>query len=129
MKLSEVAKKYYNEGRNCAEAILLASNEKYELGLCEEATKLIVGFGGGMGCGSVCGTLAGSIAVLGKLFSDRPDFRKTCAEFVKIFEDGLGCGSVNCKDLVKKYKNGETRCLGAVVTGAELLEKFIESKK
>ncbi len=129
MKLSEIAKKYYNDGRNCAEAILLASNERYGLGLCDEASKLIVGFGGGMGCGRVCGTLAGSIAVLGKLFSDRPDFRQMCAEFVKVFEDGLGCDSVDCKDLVKKYKNEETRCLGAVIKGAELLEQFIENKK
>lgn len=129
MKLSEAAKKYYNDGRNCAEAIMLASNEKYSLGLCEEASKLIVGFGGGMGCGSVCGTLAGSIAVLGKLFSDRPDFRQTCKEFVKAFENELGCSSIDCKDIVKKHKTESARCVSAVVAGAELLEEFIETKK
>lgn len=128
MKLSDVAKKYYNEGKNCAEAILLASNEKYRLGLGLEDAKLLVGFGGGMGCGSVCGSLAGSIAVLGKIYSGKPDFRAMCAKFVKEFEDALGCNSHDCRDIVKKHKNEETKCVNAVIIAADALEKFIKEQ-
>lgn len=129
MKLSDVAKKHYNSGKNCAEAILLASKEKYNLGLTCEDTELVVGFGGGMGCGSVCGTLAGAIAVLGKMYSKREDFRPLCAKFVKEFEVALGCNSHDCRDIAKKHKNEETKCVNAVIIGADTLEKFINEQK
>ncbi len=128
MKLSEIAQKYYNEGKNCAEAILLASNEKYRLSLGLEDAKLLVGFGGGMGCGSVCGSLAGSIAVLGKMYSSRKNFRAMCAQFVKRFEDALDCNSHLCRDIVKRHRNEETKCVNAVIIGADALEEFIKEQ-
>lgn len=36
-------------GKSCAEAILLAANEAYHLGMTEEVTKLFAGFRTGMG--------------------------------------------------------------------------------
>ena len=40
-------------------------NDVYQLGLSQEDTKLVAGFGGGMGVGGTCGALAGSLAVIG----------------------------------------------------------------
>ena len=129
MTLTEQAKKYYtDEGKNCAVAILLAGSDVYGLGLGTEDTKLVVGFGGGMGCGNTCGALAGSISVLGKLFVGREDFRAICAEFVKAFEDTLGCNSTNCSVLCPKYKTEERRCEETVLRTADLLEKFVGEK-
>ena len=34
--LKEIAAKHYNDGRNCAEALLMAANEQYNLGLTDE---------------------------------------------------------------------------------------------
>ncbi len=126
MDLAEKAKLYYSGNeKNCAEAILLASGDKYKLGLTEEDAKLLVGFGGGMGCGSICGALAGSIAVLGKMFSSREGFRNMCADFTEAFTAGMGCSSADCSVLAKRYKTDEKRCEQAVITAAGILEGFI----
>ena len=48
--LKEKAGQYYFvQDKSCAEAILLAANEAYHLGMTEEATKLFAGFRTGMG--------------------------------------------------------------------------------
>ncbi|MBQ8293314.1 MAG: C-GCAxxG-C-C family protein [Bacilli bacterium] len=128
--LQELARKYYNEcGKNCAEAILLAGNEVYNLGLKEEDADLVIGFGGGMGCGSLCGCLAASIAILGKLYKTRPDFRDVCARFVEVFKNGLACESIDCSAIASKYKTPERRCEEAVLVSSRLLEEFINGLK
>lgn len=126
MNLQEQAKFYYTDkGYNCAVAMLLAGSDVYGLGLGMEDAKLLVGFGGGMGCGSTCGALAGSIAVLGKLFSDRENFRPLCGKFVKRFRDGLECDSTDCAKLVAKHKTPDRKCEAVVLKAAELLETFV----
>ena len=46
--LKERATYYYMEdGCNCAEAVLLAANDVYGLGLSDETAKVVGGFGGG----------------------------------------------------------------------------------
>lgn len=126
MNLKEQASMYYSEqNKNCAVAMLLAGNDVYGLGLSAEDAKLVVGFGGGMGCGSACGALAGSIAVLGKLFAGREDFRQLCGGFVKVFKDGLAYDSTDCSMLMPKYKSETKRCVAVVIKTAELLESYI----
>ena len=50
LMLKEKAGQYYFvQDKSCAEAILLAANEAYHLGMTEEATKLFAGFRTGMG--------------------------------------------------------------------------------
>ena len=130
MNLKEQAAMYYTEqNKNCAVAMLLASNDVYGLGLSAEDTKLVVGFGGGMGCGSTCGALAGSISVLGKIFAGREDFRQLCGGFVKVFREGLSYDSTDCCVLMPKYKTETKRCEGVVVRAAELLEDYIAEHK
>ena len=128
MKLADGARYYYTEkNNNCAVSILMAGSDKYGLGLTMEDSKLLIGFGGGMGCGSVCGALSGAIAVLGKMYADRSDLRSICAKFAKAFKAVYECDSWDCAVLAAKYKNKETRCEPVVVIAAELLEKYIES--
>ena len=127
MSYVENAKKYYwDKEMNCAEGILLGGSDTYDLGVTEKDVALFSGFGGGIGCGKICGCAAGAVGVLGKLFSDRDDFRDICAAFVSEFEEGLGCGTIDCDVLKEKYKTEENRCLETVTRSAELLEKFIE---
>mgnify|MGYP000709057425 CR=1 FL=1 len=48
--LREHATHYYMEDNcNCAEAVLMAANAEYGLGLSDDACKLVGGFGAGMG--------------------------------------------------------------------------------
>jgi C_GCAxxG_C_C family probable redox protein len=126
MNLQERARFYYTDkGYNCAVAMLLAGSDVYGLGLGAQDANLLVGFGGGMGCGSTCGALAGSIAVLGKLFSGREDFRPLCGKFVKLFRERLECDSIDCVKLAPRHKTPERKCEAVVLKAAEALEAFV----
>ena len=93
--LRDHVKKYYLEQRrNCAESVLRAANEAWDLGLTDKDFALFSGFGGGMGCGKTCGALSGSLAALGAVYPStklaRPDGIKTdnaalVAEFAAAF--------------------------------------------
>ena len=123
--LKEKANYYYGtEGKNCAEAILLAANDVYKLGITETDINLFAGFGGGMGCGSTCGSLAGAMGVLSRLFGEREDFRDLCGEFVSIFKAAFD-GTIDCEPIAAKYKTEATRCITSIEISAELLENYI----
>lgn len=70
--LKETAIKYWDDkyDLNCAECLIYASNEEYDLNLSKDALKTMAAFGGGMAIGDVCGVISGSIAVIGIMFTD-----------------------------------------------------------
>ena len=45
--LKDIAEKYYIQGYNCAESLIRAGNEYYNLNLDENALKMTGAFGGG----------------------------------------------------------------------------------
>ena len=118
---------YFNQGKSCAEGVLLAANDVYNLNLTEAETQLFAGFRTGMGRGSTCGGLAGAIGVLSRMYGHRDDFKDLCGKFVTAFEEKLGCGNLDCTVLEAKYKTPETRCTAAVELSAEALEEFINA--
>ena len=125
--LKEKAAHYYGEmGRSCAEAILLAANDAYDLKLTADEVQLFAGFRTGMGCGSTCGGLTGAIGVLSRMYGNRDDFKELCAGFVSAFEARLACGTTDCSTLAAKYKTASARCVAAVELSAEALEAFID---
>lgn len=127
--LKEYAEKYYSQNYNCAETIIRAANDEYNLGLTEQAMRLCGGFGGGMGCGKACGALCGGIsAVSAQLIDDRahetPELRAKCTALVAAFNRILG--DTECKNLMRKYKQPDTRCLNTVLLGCEALESVMK---
>ncbi len=127
--LKEHAKRYYLEDNcNCAEAMLLAANDEYGLGLTQEACKIVGGFGGGLGCGSTCGALLGAVSVLGMLKMGRrahetEGFREQCAALTEAFRQKLG--HLDCADLKPRYANETCRCWETVKLTCEVLEGFL----
>ena len=126
------AKTYYLEQNyNCAESILREANEKYQLGLTDQAMKLVAGFGGGMGCGKACGALCSCIAVLSSLYCqdkahETAGFKEKCALFVQDFLKANN--SLNCEDIKKtNFASDGTRCLKTVLQAQELLDIFVKS--
>lgn len=123
---------YVTNHYNCAEALLLAANDTYHLGLSKESIKLVSAFGGGMGMGGTCGSLAGALAVLGQFYieeksSDTEGFRELCGEFATRFQKELG--SLNCSDIKPTYHKDETkRCFGALEKAWKLLQVFLIEK-
>lgn len=132
--LVEKAKKYYDKAYdlNCAETMLYAANEEYDMKLTKETLKTMAAFGGGMGIESVCGAIAGSLAAISILFtkergheSDR--VKKLSIEFFEKYEKLLGTN--NCALLKEKYRNEESRC-GLMIEGAaKVLDEIITREK
>ena len=131
--LKEMAKKYWTEeyDLNCAECIIYAANEEYNLNLSEQTLKVMAGFGGGMATGDVCGIVTGAIGVIGIMFTEvsghkSPIVREMTREFIKRFNEKLGY--IKCVDLKKEYINVK-RCTLIIETGAEVLDNIILKEK
>ncbi|MCC8060803.1 MAG: C-GCAxxG-C-C family protein [Clostridiales bacterium] len=123
---------YIEQDNNCAESMLRAANDRYNLGLEEESIKLISAFGGGMGCGKTCGALCGALAALGKMevkgrAHATEGFSESCRAFVEKFEKELG--DTDCAVLKGMYYTEELRCLETVERTANVLSDFIEERK
>ena len=132
--LADVAEKYFLEGDfNCAESVLLAANDVYELGLDKEnCHRLVSAFGGGLGCGMLCGAIAGAMAALGQVaVKERAHvtegFKDLCAQTAAELKEALG--DVNC-DVIKPLLFVEgRRCAETVRRAADVLEKKLDALK
>jgi C_GCAxxG_C_C family probable redox protein len=127
--LRDRIKTYYLEkDYNCAESLLRAANDEYNLNIPEDSFKLIGGFGAGMGCGKSCGAMCGGISAIGQQritgrAHTTEGLSDICKEYVTQFVQTLG--STECDDLVKKYKKEDVRCLETVLMSADVLEKIM----
>lgn len=124
MMLRDRAVTYYEQGMNCAEAMLLAISDEYQLGLTKEQTKLVSGFGGGMGCEDVCGALTGAVAAMGPLMEDKASLGAACSAWVKMF--GKGLGDTNCKKLKDMHRDEQTKCKRTVALAADSFAAFMK---
>lgn len=98
--------RYFFEGFNCAEAVLLAACEATNC-TCDCLPRIASGLGGGVGSqGELCGTLTGGALTIGLLHGrDRADetVKKAAvtaktAEFVRRFAEVNG--ALRCRDLL-----------------------------
>jgi len=128
MKLRDIAKVHYLNHHNCAESLLMAANEMYNLGLTDREILMMKGFGGGFGVGAACGAMTGALAALGLIYPTTKNaveggIRQDAAAFVREFEAALG--NMNCSVIKPVFFEPEMRCLKTVVLGADVLEKHI----
>lgn len=149
MTKGDIAKKYFEDGYNCAQAVLLAFCEDFGLEK-ETAIMMSAPFGGGMGrLREVCGTFSGVNMVLG-LYEGKYDvkdnqkksqlYKDVQALAEKFKEDN---GSIICRDLLglrikgKDDPTPEVRsdsyykarpCSELCKYAGDLLEKFLEDK-
>lgn len=112
-KYGETAKKYFEEGYNCSQAVALAFKDEYDI---DEKTMLMLSstFGGGMGrMREVCGTVSGALIVLGLKRgyseSDNLENKKNTyslvQEFGKRFKEENG--SIICRELLGLEKSSK----------------------
>jgi C_GCAxxG_C_C family probable redox protein len=102
---SEKALKLFNNGLNCAQAVLYAYCEKYGMSM-EMALRLAGGLGSGVRSGDVCGAVSGAVLVAGLKHGQRApeDLQAKQACYQKT-EEFLGAfrganGSIRCRDLL-----------------------------
>lgn len=126
--LKDVAAKYYTQGYNCAESIIRAANEYYNLGLDEKACKMTAAFGGGMQVGDVCGALTGSACVISSKYvankaHDSADMHSVMVQMVRDFQQHFS--SRVCREIKPKFFNREVHCQNTVTQAADVLEQVI----
>lgn len=130
MGLAELVRNDYmiRNDFNCAEAMLRAANEAYDLGLGEQALRVASPFGGGMGYEGSCGALTGGLMALGVLRGTAvahqdPELGRLRDEFVQRFRERFG--SVSCNEIKPVHRTPERGCSSAVEIAAEILEELL----
>lgn len=127
--LEEVARKYYKEGYNCAESMIRAGNEVYNLGLHDKDMIMTAAFGGGMQLGDVCGALTGACCVISARYVETKAhessiIRPLTQKLVIAFQKEMG--SRVCAKIKAVHFSKELHCQNTVGLAASVLEKVIE---
>ena len=119
---------YFNQNYNCAESLLRAANEYYDLGLGDRDMILAAGFGAGMQTGNVCGAVLSAISVLSVKYveakaHESQDIKPVTEMFLERFTDKMN--SILCRDIKPQAFKPEVRCLLTVQTACDVLEEVI----
>lgn len=127
--LKEIAGKYYKMGYNCAESTLRAGNDVYDLGLSDHDMKMAAGFGGGLQVGDICGVLSAASCIVSMRYvetkaHDYEKMKPMMQQLVMEFQRRMG--SRLCSEIKPVFHTEENKCLDTVLTGAEVIEEFIE---
>ncbi len=123
---------------NCAESVLKALLEYFEIPFTEDAINVFAGFGGGVGgSGALCGTITGAVAFLGYKYKNaetkdkKPISRglanKIYKKFIENYKDS-NCHTIT-KDVPRKDKKAKIAfCTpinaDVVVFTAKIVEEF-----
>lgn len=127
--LKDLTLKYYNMDYNCAESIVHAGNEYYNLGLSDHDMRMTAAFGAGMQVGDLCGALTGAACLISaKYVEERAHQNKKglhdCMLLcVKKFQEKLG-GRL-CSEIKAKHFTPEIRCTNTVLLASEVIEEVI----
>ena len=127
--LKDLYEKYYlNENYNCAETLIRAANEYYDLGLHDRDMIAFGVYGGGIQTGNTCGAILSAASVLSmkyieKKAHDSKDIRPVTTMLIREFNNKYG--SVLCKDIKPQSFQPDIRCKNTVETACEILEQVI----
>lgn len=134
MLKDELIKYYYppnGYNYNCAEAMIRALNDYYDLKLPEEMFYGASSYGGGCHHDELCGGLASGLAVLGVLYSvngrghDSAKLRELSDELFKRFEERFKTS--RCNQLKKENYIPVHKCQPVLVSIADILEDLINN--
>ena len=126
MSVKDTALEYHLNGYNCAQSVLAACRDYYDI---DEKTALAIS--GGVRSGEICGAISGAVMAAGLAcpFNDAQDteakkkIATIASKSVDIVRDKYGC--VRCIDL---KKNGVS-CPEIIGFMAETAEKIIKENK
>ena len=124
MTKGEIAKNNFQNGCNCAQAVLLAFCEDYGMER-ETALTIAAGFGSGMaGLRETCGTVTGANMVIGLAKGkNRMEANRTFREFADRFREKNG--SIVCKELLAARIKTRLTCADLCYDAGNLLEEIL----
>lgn len=127
--LKDVYAKYYFEGNyNCAETIIRAANEYYELGLHDRDMIMVGAYGAGIQCGNTCGAVLSAAAVLSMKYVEAKaheceEIKPVVMKLMRKFQAKYG--STLCKDIKPQSFKPEYRCQMTIEASCDILEETI----
>ncbi len=126
MTKGELARYNFQNGCNCAQAVLTAFCEDYGMEI-DTAMMIAASFGSGMaGLRSVCGTVTGANMVIGLAKgSDRGASNAAFREFAAGFTEKNG--SLICKELLGMRIKTRLTCADLCQDAGDLLERILKS--
>lgn len=127
--LKDLYQKYYFEQNyNCAETILRAGNEYYDLGLHDRDMILVAGYGAGIQSGSVCGAILSGVSILSMKYveakaHESKDIHPVTQKLLRKFKEKYG--STLCKDIKPQSFQPEYRCKMTIETACDIIEEVL----
>jgi len=127
--LKDLLPKYYFDGNyNCAETILRAGNEYYNLGLHDYDMIMVGAFGAGIQCGNTCGAVLSCASILSLKYVEKKahesaDIKPVVMKMMRKFNEKYG--STLCKDIKPQSFKPEYRCQMTIETACDILEEVI----
>ena len=124
MTKGEIAKNNFQNGCNCAQAVLLAFCEDYGMER-ETALTIAAGFGSGMaGLRETCGTVTGANMVIGLAKGkNRAEANRAFREFADRFREKNG--SLVCRELLAARIKTRLTCADLCYDAGNLLEEIL----
>lgn len=121
-------KYYFEQNYNCAETILRAANEYYNLKLHDRDMILVGAYGAGIQSGNTCGAVLSAAAVLSMKYveakvHESEDIRPVVVKLMRKFNEKYG--STLCKDIKPQSFKPEYRCRETINTACDILEDTI----
>lgn len=122
--MNNLVRKYYLEqGFNCAETMLLAANDEFNLNLDESHIRIMSGFGGGVCKEILCGAVTGGVAVLSIIFKDKDLLKKLVIEFQEQTENVFS--SNDCSDIKPILRDEFNKCAKVIDKAYQILKTLI----
>jgi C_GCAxxG_C_C family probable redox protein len=114
--------------KNCAEIMLMAADEQYNLGLDKRFFKAVCPFGGGFQTENTCGALLGALAAIGLMYTEeRPTtndkMKEKTKQFVAEFEKEFG--ALDCANIKAHHRSETEGCAPVKIRTAEVFERVI----
>lgn len=128
LKREELVLKNFKITKNCAEAIILAFQDKISLEE-KDIKSITAGFERGMFISDTCGVVTGSVMLLGIIYNDdnvlaifnKRKIAKKIGKFTDEFRKKNM--SLNCKELKKTYKKN---CNNLLIEAVKILDEIID---
>lgn len=121
-------KYYFEQNYNCAETIIRAGNEYYNLGLHDRDMIMVAAFGAGIQSGNTCGAVLAGASILSMKYVEQrahesQDIRPVVMKMMRKFNEVYA--STLCKDIKPQSFKPEYRCQKTIETACDILEEVI----
>lgn len=121
-------KYYYEQNYNCAETLIHAGNEYYQLGLHEKDMIMMGGFGAGIQSGNTCGAVLAAVGVLSMKYVEAKAHESTDISPVVnklLAKVEAKYGSILCKDIKPVSFEPGVRCKKTLEAVCDSLEETL----